>query len=102
MATNVTQIQITAADNELYVLASQAVGSEELCHIKSGFNAPVNYAFDPHSVLPKGNYDLTFIGYNWGGPWAFKITTTPPITTLGGSGSGGAGVVLSQTVQITV
>jgi hypothetical protein len=101
MATHVTQIHVTATDNELYILASTGRGSSELCHIKSGFNAPVNYSFDPNTILPPGNYDLTFVGINWGGPWAFAVTTTPPIAGLSASGTGTVGAVWTKTVQIT-
>jgi hypothetical protein len=102
MATNVSKVQINAVDNELYIIASQPVGSHQLFHNQSGFNAPVSYAFDPHSILAKGDYDLTFVGINWGGPWSFNIATTPPTGLAPASGSGGAGVVWSKTVQITV
>jgi hypothetical protein len=99
---NTTQIAVGATDNELYIIASTAAGSSELCHLKSGYNNPVSYVFNPHSILPPGNYDLTMVGINWGGPWAFKIATTPPIAGLAGSGTGGAGVVWTKTVPITV
>jgi hypothetical protein len=62
----------------------------------------VNYAFNPHSILQSGAYDLTLIGVNWGGPWSFNVTTTPPIAGLAGSGTGGIGVVFMKTVSITV
>jgi hypothetical protein len=99
---NTTQIHVTATDNELYVLASTPAGSSELCHIESGYNDPVNYSFNPHSILPAGSYELTLIGINWGGPWKFSVTTTPPIAGLSGSGSSGSGVVWTKTVPITV
>ena len=100
---NTTQIHVSATDNELYIIASTPAGSSELCHIKSGYNDPVNYSLNnPGHVLPAGKYDLTFIGINWGGPWNFNVTTTPPIPGLVSTGSGTVGVVWNKTVQITV
>jgi len=97
-----TQIHVTATDNELYILASSPRGSSELCHIKSGFNDKVDYVFNADSILPPGKYDLTMIGINWGGPWAFKVTVTPPGTTYQmSSTTPTVGDVWRQTVQIT-
>ncbi len=103
MATVVNQVNITASDNELYVIASQGRESSELCHIKSGFNEGVNFSFNPRAVLPPGDYDLTFVGMNWGGPWRFDVATTPSVglpPTINGSGT--VGVVWNKTVQIKV
>ena len=103
MAISLTQIHVSAADNELYIIASTPAGSSELCHLKNGYADPVSYNLNnPGHILPKGNYDLTFIGINWGGPWNFNITTTPPIAGLSSTGNGTVGVVWSKTVQITV
>jgi hypothetical protein len=104
MATHLTQIHVSATDNELYIIASTPAGSSELCHIKSGFNDPVSYNLNsPAHTLPPGNYDLTFVGINWGGPWNFNITTTPPTSPpLLSTGNGTVGVVWSKTIQITV
>ena len=90
-----TPIKVTAVDNELYILASQWSGSSELLHIKSGNNDPVSTTFNLESVLPKGTWQLTMVGINWGGPWAFKISVGT--TNYGQSGSGAVGVVWSQT-----
>jgi hypothetical protein len=87
MATT-TQIQVTATDNELYILAAptSGFGSSEICHIKSGFNNPVNYTVVPQSILPTGAYILILVGINWGGPQAFTVILTtggvaqPPLT----------------------
>src|SRR5262249_10305728 len=49
-----TKIHVTATDNELYILASTPRGSFEICHIKSGFNDPVEYTVVPQSILPSG------------------------------------------------
>jgi hypothetical protein len=101
--THITQIQVTATDNELILLASTAAGSSELCRLKSGFNKPVSYTLFPQAILPPGDYDLTVIGINWGGPWAFKVTTTPAIGGLSGSGPGPApGVAFFKSVPINV
>jgi len=75
MATT-TKIHVTATDNELYLLASTPNGSSEICHLKSGFNNPVDYTVVPQSILPKGAYTLIMVGINWGGPQAFKVILT--------------------------
>ena len=73
----VTNIHITAVDNELYILAAQnPTTTSEICHLKSGYNKPVDYSVIPQSILPHGNYTLIMIGINWGGPQAFKVTLT--------------------------
>jgi hypothetical protein len=100
---NTTKIEVNAVDNELILIASTGRGSHILCHLKSGFNAPVSYVFNPGHILPPGTYDLTAIGINWGGPWKFNVVLTPAITGFGPvSGTGGAGVVFSHTASITV
>lgn len=71
-----TKIAITACDNELLLIASTAAGSSTLCHLKSGYNAPVSYTFNPQHILAPGTYDLNMIGLNWGGPGAWKISVT--------------------------
>jgi len=75
MATT-TKIHVTACDNELYILASTPAGSSEVCHLKSGYNNPVEYVVVPQSILPAGAYTLIMVGINWGGPQAFKVTLT--------------------------
>lgn len=84
----IVKIQVTATDNELYILASTGNGSSEICHIKSGFNDPVNYVVVPQSILPAGEYNLTILGINWAGPSGFTVILTPnaggPITITGG------------------
>jgi len=101
----IVKIQVTATDNELYILASTGNGSSEICHIKSGFNNPVNYLVVPQSILPAGNYTLTIIGINWGGPSGFTVILTPstgtPITVTGGQNLPTGGT-FSQAVAITV
>jgi|SRR5262249_32268799 len=98
---NTTEIHVTACDNELYILASTGRESSELFHLKSGFNDPVDYKFNPGHILPPGSYDLTFVGINWGGPSKFVATLTPGGTITGG-GPTTAGVVWQKTVPITV
>ena len=71
-----TKIHVTATDNELYILASTPAGSSEICHIKSGFNDPVEYTVVPQSILQAGEYTLTMVGINWGGPQAFEVILT--------------------------
>jgi hypothetical protein len=104
MATSLSQIHISTMDNELYIIASTAAGSSEIFHGKNGYNDPVSYNLNnPAHILPPGNYDLTFVGINWGGPWNFNITTTPPTNPpLVSTGNNTLGVVWSRTIQITV
>ena len=84
MATT-TKIQVTACDNEAYILVSgfggtsgtHAVGSAEICHIQwGGGGGPVNTTIVPQTILPTGNYTLTLILINWGGPSALVVTLT--------------------------
>jgi hypothetical protein len=101
----IVKIQATACDNEMSVIASTPAGSSELFHLKSGFNNKVNYEVIPQSILPAGNYTLTILGINWGGPSAFTVILTPstgtPITVSGGTGLPTGGT-WSQAVAITV
>ena len=99
-----TKIHVTACDNELYILASTPAGSSEICHLKSGYNNPVEYLVVPQSILPTGGYTLTMIGINWGGPQAFKVTlTTGGADTLHAAPAGTAvGDVWHVSVPITV
>jgi hypothetical protein len=105
MATSLSQIHVGAMDNELIIIASGAGPiSSELFHGKNGFADPVSYNLNsPGHILPPGNYNLTFVGINWGGPWNFNITTTPPTNPpLTASGTGTVGVVWNRTIPITV
>ena len=101
---SLTQIHVNTMDNELYITASTPAGSSELFHGKNGYGDAVSYNLNnPAHILPPGNYELTFVGINWGGPWNFNITTTPPTNPpLVATGSGNVGVVWNRTIQITV
>jgi len=73
MATN--KIVVSQCDNEIILIASTPAGSSTLCHLKSGYNAPVSYEFNPRHILPStGTYTLKMVGINWGGPGAFEVT----------------------------
>ena len=97
-----TAVKISACDNELYMIASnaigplQATGSSELIHIKSGFANPVTDNFVLESILPKGTWQITMIGINWGGAWAFKIAIGSDTYASSGA-SGEVGVVWHKT-----
>ncbi|HEX8525800.1 MAG TPA: hypothetical protein VF689_02360 [Allosphingosinicella sp.] len=93
-----TPVKITACDNELYILATQGLGSSELIHVKSGFNNPVTDQFVLESILPKGTWQITMIGINWGGPWNFKVKIGTGPTYGTSSNAGTVGVVWSQTL----
>lgn len=90
-----TNIQVTACDNELYILGATIAGgpTSEICHITSGYNQPVNYSFNPGAVLAPGSHNLFIIGINWGAQADFSITLTsggvvePPITHRSDSGA---------------
>ena len=100
-----TQIQLTALDNEIYIIASTGAGSSELCHMKSGYGKPVSCSFDPGAILAPGTYDLTVIGINWGGPAGFSISsavpTIPPLQSVI-LGTFPVGVFHIQTVKMTI
>lgn len=99
-----TDIRVTACDNELILIASSPAGSAVLCHLKSGYNAPVDYQVNPRNILPSGNYTLTMIGVNWGGPSNFEVTVTNDGRPehFSSPGGGETGVSWSQTTQISV
>ncbi len=99
-----TQIHVSAADNELLLIASTPAGSSELLHYKSGFNKPVNVNVFPGAILATGSYDLTMIGINWGGPINFTVTVTTDgrQQTFQSNSSNTHGNVWSQTIQINV
>ena len=81
MPTTTTKINVTACDNELYLIALPSstptnFSGSEIAHISSGINNPVQYSVIPQSILPAGNYTLVMIGINWGGPQAFTVVLT--------------------------
>lgn len=107
MSAQTTLINVSATDNELYLIASTGAGSSEIVHIKSGYNNPVSYQVVPQSILAPGNYNLTMVGINWGGPTNFKVTlTTGGAAQSYGASSNGAsapvGVFWTQSIAITV
>ncbi|MBO1352246.1 MAG: hypothetical protein EBE86_035010 [Hormoscilla sp. GUM202] len=98
-----TQIKVTAADNELFLIASTGAGSSELLHYKSGGNKPVDVTVYPNVILASGTYSLTMVGVNWGGPSAYKVIVTEDgndTTYEGGSSSGTVGADWTQTISI--
>ena len=98
----ITAINIKFVDNELYVIAipANATASIELFHYKSGFNDPMNVKIVPQHVLPAGQYTLSFVGVNWGGPGTWKISLTGgPAVTLPVTNAAG---VVSTSVNVTV
>ena len=100
-----TQIQVTAADNELLLIASTPAGSSELLRYKSGFGKPVNLTVFPGAILATGSYALTMIGVNWGGPSNFTVIVTTDghaQTFHGGANNAPLGDVWHQTIPINV
>ena len=103
MAGKTTKISVTAVDNEIYLIASQPSGSSELIHLKSGYHAPVNYSFNPSHILASGDYDLTMVGLNWGGPGTFSVTvTTDGNDETYSASNSDVGVIFHTTVAISV
>ena len=82
-----TEINITKTDNELILIATTPSDSSTLCHIKSGYNAPVSYRFNPADILESGHYELKMVGLNWGGPGNFEVQVTSNGQTQTYSGS---------------
>ena len=99
-----TQIQVTAADNELLLIASNSNGSSELLHYKSGYNKPVNVTLYPGAILATGTYSLTMIGINWGGPSVYTVivTTNGNAQTYTGGGNSNVGANWTNTISISV
>ncbi len=102
-----TAINVTYVDNELYIIAipSNGMASMEILHDVSGFNDSMNITIVPKHVLSAGQYTLCFVGINWGGPSAFKVslTTDGVVTPVDPAAtSSEVGIVWSPTVQITV
>ena len=60
----------------------------------------MNVTIVPQHVLANGNYTLSFVGINWGGPAQFSVSLTggPPVTLPAISVPG----VVSTSVAITV
>jgi hypothetical protein len=75
MSAFTNSIQVTACDNELYLIAINPndQGSAELLHYVSGYNQPVNVTIYPGAVLPTGTYTLVAVGINWGAQANFII-----------------------------
>jgi hypothetical protein len=103
-----TQIQVTRCDNELYIIASQPNGSSEMLHFKAGFSSigPINVVTVPQHILNGGQYTLTMIGINWGGPAAFEVkVTTNGVQTVYPQAAipqNTVGVVWTQSIPMTV
>jgi hypothetical protein len=96
-----TPVTVSACDNELYIIATQGAGSSELLHIKSGYGAPVSNTFNLENILPKGTWQITLVGINWGGPWAFKVKVGTNNYTPTGTGTIGV-VWQATTPPITI
>jgi hypothetical protein len=107
-----SQINVTACDNELIVLAYNGSASFELCRILSGNNQPVNVTLNVQpgvylgpitlvgivqplnqtipQYLQSGRYSLLLLGIDWGGPAQFKVAVNgqPYGLPLTGQGDG--------------
>lgn len=119
------QIQVTACDNELVVLAYNSTSSFELCRILSGNNQPVNVNMNisagvyegtvvlngvnqPLNVtfpptIPSGAYSILLLGINWGGPTQFTVNVNGKPYTLPLNPSGPSGLTFNPgPIAITV
>jgi hypothetical protein len=99
-----TQIQVTAADNEIMLIACSATSSSELLHYKSSCNKPVNVTLYPGAMLSTGSYTLAMIGLNWGGAASFTVvvTTDGRAQTFHGGAASAAGSVWVQSIPMSV
>ncbi len=102
-----TAININYVDNELYIIAIPSTGNGgfELFHYVSGYSDKMYVTIVPQHVLPPGQYTLSFVGINWGGPTSFNVSlttngTTTPVSPQPSTQS--VGVVWSPSVSITV
>ncbi|WP_417485407.1 hypothetical protein [Maricaulis salignorans] len=100
--TKTTKIEVQACDNEMIIIASQGTGSSVICHLKSGYNAPVSYVVNPAHILAPGDYSLTVVGINWGGPGNFKATVTAGTPTVLEGSSSATGAVFTKTIPMSV
>jgi len=73
---NLTKIELTYADDEVYVLAVAIKEDEDkgmnrpsiqLAHIQGGFSKDSSLIINPKAVLPHGRDMLIFIGISWRG-----------------------------------
>src|SRR5579872_697995 len=121
------QINVTACDNELIIIAFQWGVSYELCRILSGNSQPVSVTLNLnediytggvtlHGVnnplkdtvditLPTGQYSLLLCGIDWGGPSQFTGTITDNTgntTPFNYSGNPTPGVVWSSVYAFNV
>lgn len=97
-----TKIEVQACDNELIIIASQPAGSSVICHLKSGYNAPVSYIVNPSHILAGGEYSLTVVGINWGGPGNFKVIVTAGTETVLEGSNSATGAVFTKTIPMSV
>lgn len=104
VAATTSEIHITAADNEILLIASRWGGSSTLLHYKSGNGFGVDVKLRPQAILESGDYSLTMIGINWGGPSSFKVVVTADgvARAYEGGGSHDSGVVWSKTIPLKI
>ncbi|WP_157825419.1 hypothetical protein [Rahnella sp. AA] len=106
---SVSSINVGFVDNELYIIAipSSGYGSTEVLHYNSGYNDQCNIEIIPQHILSSGQYVLSFVVINWGGPAALTATltmsdgSTQPVNMPTNS-SAGTGVVFTKNIPITV
>jgi hypothetical protein len=127
---NTNTMAVTAADNDLIIIAYQATGAYELCSIQSGnsntvtvnititagpflgttfLNGVNNNLNQPLSLtIPSGTYNIQLLGIDWGTKGYFSVTVvangvSTPYTYGPTPTPGNGGLVFSPaSFQITV
>lgn len=100
-----TNIQVNGVDNELYITAYNWNNSVEICHLKGGNANPVTFSGNASGILTPGTYTILMVGINWGGPALYDVVLTidgQPTSFKFNDNSGKAGLVWSQSVEVTV
>lgn len=121
------QINVTACDNQLILLAYQSGACFEIANIQSGNNNSVDVTLDivkgssfsgtvnlngvnkalsttNQVTLPAGTYTLVYAGVNWGGPYNFKMEVNKELFELS-NGAAMQGIVWAKgdnKIQLTV
>ena len=108
MSTFNNYIQVTACDNEIYLIAinPNGQGSTELLHYTSGYYQPVTATIYPGAVLETGTYTLAIIGINWGKQANFSVTicangVVQPALTFNQPQSQGVVWMTNTTLKVT-
>ena len=99
-----SQIQVTATDNELLLIASTHATRSTLLHDKAGYPKPVDMTLYPPTILAPGTCSLTMVGIDWGGPSNSNVLVTNEngVASFTGGGSYDVGEVWNEAITITI